>query len=215
MAWRSCPWTSTAAATAPRPSGPACPASHSPPVPGSRAGRSPSGARPASCWRGGRGAGWGRGRPGGTGGAERGRGRSRSLADVVARTGLSEELLERLIRAGALDSLGRPRRELLWQLREVAGATKGRPIAGPAASRPPTPRLPATAAPDLPPPSELERLGDSCAILSLDARRQVIELFRPALDRLGAVSAARLAAPPPGRGGHGGWGWPRRAPPPR
>ena len=136
--------------------------------------------------------------------AERERGRYRSLADVVARTGLSEELLERLIRAGALDSLGRPRRELLWQLREVAGATKGRPIAGPAASRPLDLRLPATAAPDLPPPSELERLGDSYAILSLDARRQVIELFRPALDRLGAVSAARLAEHPPGRVAIGG-----------
>ena len=47
-------------------------------------------------------------------------GRIRSLADLVARTELSEEVVERLIRAGALDSLGRPRRELLWQLREVA-----------------------------------------------------------------------------------------------
>jgi len=48
------------------------------------------------------------------------------LADLVARTGLSEEVIERLIRAGALDSMGRPRRELLWQLREVAVATRGR-----------------------------------------------------------------------------------------
>ncbi|MGZ6270192.1 MAG: helix-hairpin-helix domain-containing protein, partial [Candidatus Limnocylindrales bacterium] len=48
------------------------------------------------------------------------RGPYRSLADVVERTGLAEEVVERLIRAGALDSLGRPRRELLWQLREVA-----------------------------------------------------------------------------------------------
>ena len=38
-----------------------------------------------------------------------------ALADVVARTELPEEVIERLIRAGALDSLGRPRRELLWQ----------------------------------------------------------------------------------------------------
>ena len=127
-----------------------------------------------------------------------------SLAEVVARTGLSEEVLERLIRAGALDSLGRPRRELLWQLHEVAGATRGRPIAGPAASRPLDLRLPATAAPDLPAPSELERLGDSYAILSLDARRQVIELFRPALDRLGAVTAGALAERPPGRVAIGG-----------
>ena len=58
--------------------------------------------------------------------AERARGPYLSLADVVERTGLPEEVLERLIRSGALDSLGRPRRELLWQLREVAGASRGR-----------------------------------------------------------------------------------------
>ena len=58
--------------------------------------------------------------------AELARGPYRSLVDVVERTGLPEEVLERLIRTGALDSLGRPRRELLWQLREVAGASRGR-----------------------------------------------------------------------------------------
>ena len=58
--------------------------------------------------------------------AELARGPYVSLADVVERTGLPEEAIERLIRTGALDSLGRPRRELLWQLREVAGATRGR-----------------------------------------------------------------------------------------
>ena len=58
--------------------------------------------------------------------AELARGPYHSLADVVARTELPEEVIERLIRAGALDSLGRPRRELLWQLREVMGATRGR-----------------------------------------------------------------------------------------
>ncbi len=59
--------------------------------------------------------------------AERARGGPfRSLADLVARTELPEEVVERLIRAGALDSLGQPRREALWQLREVAGAARGR-----------------------------------------------------------------------------------------
>ena len=66
-------------------------------------------------------------------------------------------MIERLIRAGALDSLGRPRRELLWQLREVAGAAKGRVDGGRraarqgitrAAGRPMDLRLPATEAPD-------------------------------------------------------------------
>ena len=81
----------------------------------------------------------------------------RSLADVVERTGLPEEVLERLVRAGGLDTLGRPRRELLWQLREVMGASGGR-IDGRttktaaraskrAAGRPIDLRLPATAAP--------------------------------------------------------------------
>ncbi|MDA8201552.1 MAG: OB-fold nucleic acid binding domain-containing protein, partial [Chloroflexi bacterium] len=181
--------------------------------------------------------------------AELERGPYRSLADVVARTGLAEEVVERLIRAGALDSLGRPRRELLWQLREVAASAgrtttsktsggedaagraparaAGHPPANERASRYPTAndpasryptanerasghppaderatldlRLPPTDAPDLPPPTELERLSDSYAILSLDARRQVIELFRPALDRLGVVRNARLADLRPGR----------------
>ncbi|MGH2467002.1 MAG: OB-fold nucleic acid binding domain-containing protein, partial [Candidatus Limnocylindrales bacterium] len=135
---------------------------------------------------------------------EQARGPYRSLADVVARTGLPEELLERLIRAGALDSLGRPRRELLWQLREVAGAVHPRSSAGPVAGRPLGLRLPPTRAPALPPPSELERLGDSYAILSLDARRQVVELFRPALERLGAVPISELAARAPGAVAVGG-----------
>ena len=128
----------------------------------------------------------------------------RSLADLVARTELSEEIVERLIRAGALDSLGAPRRELLWQVREVATAARGRYDGRSVGSRkaqgrPLDLRLPHTSTPELPPPTELERLGDSYAILSLNARRQVVELFRPALDRLGALPAGRLSDTPPGR----------------
>jgi len=133
----------------------------------------------------------------------------RSLADVVARTALPEVVLERLIRAGALDLLGQARRELLWQLREVASATRGRSdgrvtASRKAAGRPLDLRLPPTSAPDLPPPSELERLGDSYAILSLDARHQVVELFRPALDRLKALPIAQLDTHRPGRVAIGG-----------
>ncbi len=125
----------------------------------------------------------------------------RTLADVVDRTELKEETIERLIRAGALDSLGRPRRELLWQLREVMGATR---TTGPAAGgrtvtgRPMGLRLPPTPVPELPALTEYERLGDSYAVLSLDARRQVVSLFRPALERLGAVTNASLADRGPG-----------------
>ncbi|MFL5673505.1 MAG: PHP domain-containing protein [Chloroflexota bacterium] len=136
----------------------------------------------------------------------------RSLVDVVERTGLPEEVLERLIRTGALDSLGRPRRELLWQLREVAGASRGRVDGralrglgraagkrGAAAGRPMDLRLPATEAPSLPAITESERLGDSYAVIGLDARRQVVTLFRPALERLGAVTNAALSERRPGR----------------
>ena len=130
---------------------------------------------------------------------ERAHGPYTSLPDVVERTRLPEEVLERLIRSGALDSLGRPRRELLWQLREVARPARGAPRGGGrVAGRPLDLRLPATPAPDLPPLTELERLGDSYAILSLDARRQVVGLFRPALGRVGAVTNAALAERRPG-----------------
>jgi DNA polymerase III alpha subunit len=133
------------------------------------------------------------------------RGPYRTLVEVVERTGLPEEVLERLIRTGALDSLGRPQRELLWQLREVAGASRGR-VDGKtlraaaraggrrskAAGRPMDLRLPATEAPPLPELTESERIGDAYAVVGLDARRQVVSLFRPALDRLGAVPNAAL-----------------------
>ena len=137
--------------------------------------------------------------------AERARGPYASLADVVERTGLPEEVLERLIRTGALDSLGRPRRELLWQLREVAGASRGR-VDGRsvragvsvAAGRPLDLRLPATEAPQLPVITETERVGDAYAVVGLDARRQVVGLFREALGRLGAVTNGELADRRPG-----------------
>jgi error-prone DNA polymerase len=139
--------------------------------------------------------------------AELGRGPYRSLADVVERTALPEETLERMIRVGALDSLGKPRRELLWQLREVAGATRGR-IDGrgtkggaftSASSRPMALRLPPTDAPTLPGLTESERIGDAYAVAGVDARRQVVELYRPALARLGAVTNAALNERRPGR----------------
>ena len=129
--------------------------------------------------------------------AELARGPYTSLADVVERTELPEEVVERLIRTGALDSLGRPRRELLWQLREPARPATGAPTGGGrVAGRPLDLRLPATAAPALPPLTELERLGDAYAVLALDARRQVVTLFRPALEttRRGDERGPRRAA---------------------
>jgi error-prone DNA polymerase len=59
-------------------------------------------------------------------------------------------------------------------------------------------RLPATDAPALPAITEPERIGDAYAVVGLDARRQVVSLFRGALDRLGAVTNASLADRRPG-----------------
>ena len=135
--------------------------------------------------------------------AELERGPYRSLADVVERTGLAEETIERLIRVGALDSLGRPRRELLWQLREVAGrrvacgsrsragvvARAGRWISG--CPRPTPRRSPAS------PNRSGSAMPTRSSVSMPDARSS--RCIRPALERLGAVPNAALAERRQGR----------------
>jgi error-prone DNA polymerase len=90
----------------------------------------------------------------------------------------------------------------------VAGASRGRVdgrrlrsagrASKRAAGRPLDLRLPATEVPPLPPISESERLGDAYAVIGLDARRQVVSLFREALDRLGAKPISDLVGDPSG-----------------
>jgi error-prone DNA polymerase len=60
-------------------------------------------------------------------------------------------------------------------------------------------RLPATEAPPLPSITETERIGDAYAVVGLDARRQVVGLYRAALERLGALPNAELASRRAGR----------------
>jgi error-prone DNA polymerase len=60
-------------------------------------------------------------------------------------------------------------------------------------------RLPATEAPPLPAITETERIGDAYAVVGLDARRQVVELYREALTRLGVVTNAALGSHSRGR----------------
>ena len=142
---------------------------------------------------------------------ERMRGPYQRLVDIVERTDLPEEVLERLIRSGAMDSLGRPRRELLWQLREVAGASRGRMDGrtvralgraagkrGAAAGRPMDLRLPATDVPPLPPITESERIGDAYAVLGSMPSGRSSGCSGGALDRLGAVTNASLPDRRPG-----------------
>ena len=134
-----------------------------------------------------------------------------SLADVVERTGLPEETIERLIRTGRA-RLARPAAARApvaapgGRRARRAGASTARRDAARArragdrraAGRPMDLRLPATEAPSLPAITESERLGDAYAVVGLDAKRQVIALFRDALDRLGAVPNSALAERRPG-----------------
>ena len=85
-----------------------------------------------------------------------------SLADLVARTELAEEIVERLIRGGALDSLGRAAAQAaLAAARGLRAARAKRALdRRTRTTKTLDLRLPPTDAPDLPPPSELERLGD-------------------------------------------------------
>ncbi|HEU4863389.1 MAG TPA: PHP domain-containing protein [Candidatus Limnocylindria bacterium] len=62
---------------------------------------------------------------------ERANGPYTSVRDFVARTGLGEQVVERLINIGAFDWTDTPRRELLWQLRTtLADADPAKPALG-------------------------------------------------------------------------------------
>ena len=110
--------------------------------------------------------------------AERTRGGDfRSLDDLARRTQLPLSALERLIRAGALDTFGAERRALLWQAAEV-----GAEIALP----------PSNAPAHLTPVDRLEALIDAHGLVGADPTMQPIELWRDALTRTGTATVASL-----------------------
>ncbi|MFM2104626.1 MAG: hypothetical protein RL006_793 [Chloroflexota bacterium] len=101
----------------------------------------------------------------------------RSLQDFARRTQLPLSALERLVRAGALDTFGIERRALLWQAAEV-----GAEIAVP----------PSDAPAHLAPVDRLEALIDAHGLVGADPRMQPIELWRDALTRTGTATVASL-----------------------
>jgi len=110
--------------------------------------------------------------------AERTRGGDfQSLDDLARRTQLPLSALERLIRAGALDTFGAERRALLWQAAEV-----GAEIAVP----------PSEAPAHLTPVDRLEALIDAHGLVGADPSMQPIELWRDALTRTGTATVASL-----------------------
>jgi error-prone DNA polymerase len=107
-----------------------------------------------------------------------------SLDDFARRTALPLSALERLIRAGACDTFGVPRRDLLWQAAEAGAALP----------------LPTVAAPSgLTPVSAIEALSDAHGLVGAEPKLQPIELWRERLTATGTLTVAALRHQPPGR----------------
>jgi error-prone DNA polymerase len=108
------------------------------------------------------------------------------LADFCRRTRLPRPLIRDLIRAGALDGLGGPRRQMLWALgglyyeEEVLLET---------------PDIPA----ELPELAEREALHWDYELLGLSPDAHPMHLWRARLRARGVISAAELAAEAPGK----------------
>jgi error-prone DNA polymerase len=97
------------------------------------------------------------------------------LADIVLRTGLAKSVIQALIRAGALDSLGE-RRQLLWQLGEVDDLPNGL-------------TLPTVATPvALPALSAWERTLWEYELLGLSPAGHLMLHYRHALQQAGIAS---------------------------
>jgi len=106
----------------------------------------------------------------------------RSIAELARRTQLSRAVLARLAAADAFRSLGRDRREALWDVLVFS-----EPL--PLFDGLPDPHEPA----DLPPLSLQEHLVQDYAMTGLSLTAHPIALLRMELDRLGAIPAADLA----------------------
>lgn len=106
----------------------------------------------------------------------------RSLHDLYARTHLNRDQAQALIRAGALDSLGRPQRELLWELGRLRHTEGEFELEIPEGN---------ASFPDLTLP---ERIAADYELLGLPAHEHVMALYRQALDRLGVAASGALGA---------------------
>ena len=104
------------------------------------------------------------------------------MRDFVARTGLGEQVVERLIAIGAFDWTDFPRRELLWQLRStLADADPDRPALGL------TDDAQRALGASLPPMTFAERLAADYRELSLSPTAHPVELFRERVAARGVI----------------------------
>ncbi len=115
----------------------------------------------------------------------------RDIADLAARADLRREQLAQLVRAGACDVLGRPRRAMLWELGVLARPRNG--AGGLQLALP----IPAGEAPPLPELGRFERTLTDYETMGLSTGWHLVALVRPGLPR-GTRSAAELRETPDG-----------------
>jgi error-prone DNA polymerase len=111
-----------------------------------------------------------------------------SVRDFVARTGLGEQVVERLISIGAFDWTDAPRRELLWQLRTtLADADPEHPALGL------TDDAQRELGASLPPMTLAEETAADYRDTGVSPRIHAVELFRERLGRRGVITVAQAA----------------------
>lgn len=109
------------------------------------------------------------------------------LADFCRRTRLARRLVENLIMAGAMDSWGRPRRQLLWELGQLSYQPEEFALVFPSEEV------------NLPPLSPAEALLSEYKLLGLSTGEHIMTLYRPWLAERGILGSWELKAQPQGR----------------
>ncbi len=110
------------------------------------------------------------------------------VRDFVARTGLGEQVVERLISIGAFDWTDAPRRELLWQLRTtLADADPEHPPLGL------TDDAQRALGASLPPMTEAEKVAADYRDTGVAPHLHAVELFRERLAARGVITVADAA----------------------
>jgi error-prone DNA polymerase len=119
---------------------------------------------------------------------ERERGPYTSVRDFVARTGLGEQVVERLISIGAFDWTDAPRRELLWQLRTtLADADPAKPALGL------TDDAQRALGASLPPMTPAEQVAADYRDTGVAPHLHAVELFRERLASRGVITITEAA----------------------
>jgi error-prone DNA polymerase len=119
---------------------------------------------------------------------ERERGPYTGVRDFVARTGLGEQVVERLISIGAFDWTDAPRRELLWQLRTtLADANPAKPALGL------TDDAQRALGASLPPMTLAEQTAADYRDTGVAPNLHAVELFRERLAERGVITITEAA----------------------